>query len=41
MVLVSVHQDFKGIDVPIQDFMDNGGIVRNIVWGIHLSGGKE
>jgi hypothetical protein len=41
MVLVSVHQNFKGVSIPPKDITDNRGIVRNIVCEVHLNRGKN
>jgi hypothetical protein len=41
MVLVSVHQNFKGVNIPPKDITDNRGIVRSIVCEVHLDRGKN
>jgi len=41
MVLVSVYQDFKGVNISREDIMDDRGIVRNIVCGVHIDEEKN
>jgi hypothetical protein len=41
MVLVSVHQNFKGVNIPPKNILNNRGIVRSIVCKVHLDRGKN
>jgi hypothetical protein len=41
MVLVSVHQNFKGVNITPKDITDDRGIVRSIVCEVHLDRGKN
>jgi len=41
MVLISVHQNFKGVNISPKDITDNRGIVRNIVCEVHRDRGKN
>jgi len=41
IILVSIHQNFKGVNIAAKSTMDNRGIVRNIVCEVHLDRGKN
>ncbi len=41
IVLISIHQNFEGVNIPPKDILDNRGIVRSIICKGHLYGGKN